>query len=171
MRSTAPEMPGNAASQNSSAVVNLNPTDGSFATTTDQTCQIANDSSNDGIEIHRLRRAMARPFVSQNSRSSGRQSVSTTPASAPMCSGLWISSISGNCGSFRSASPARPRSICRTARCIQSSETVTMRNSSMKQLVHSPVRSFSAPKAIGSTKPPRPPIMPTRPPTTPTLLG
>ena len=41
----------------------------------------------------------------------------------------------------------------------------------MKQLVQMPVRSLSTPKAIGSTKPPRPPIMPTRPPTEPTLLG
>ena len=40
----------------------------------------------------------------------------------------------------------------------------------MKQLVQMPVRSLSAPNAIGSTKPPRPPIMPTRPPTAPTLL-
>jgi hypothetical protein len=31
----------------------------------------------------------------------------------------------------------------------------------MKQLVQMPVRSFSTPKAIGRTKPPRPPIMPT----------
>ena len=41
----------------------------------------------------------------------------------------------------------------------------------MKQLVQTPVRSFSAPNAIGSTKPPSPPIMPTRPPTAPTLFG
>ena len=41
----------------------------------------------------------------------------------------------------------------------------------MKQLVQMPVRSLSAPKAIGSTKPPRPPTMPTRPPTAPTLFG
>ena len=41
----------------------------------------------------------------------------------------------------------------------------------MKQLVQMPVRSLSAPKAIGRTKPPRPPIMPTRPPTAPTLFG
>ena len=40
----------------------------------------------------------------------------------------------------------------------------------MKQLDQTPVRSLSAPKAIGRTKPPRPPIMPTRPPTAPTLL-
>src|SRR6266498_187496 len=45
----SPELPGSAASQNSSAVVNLKPTEGSFATTTDQTCQTANDSSNAGI--------------------------------------------------------------------------------------------------------------------------
>ena len=88
MRSTAPEMPGNAASQNSSAVVNLNPTEGSLATTTDQTCQIANDSSSAGIEIQRLRRAIARPVVSQKVLSSGRQSVRTAPDSAPTCSGL-----------------------------------------------------------------------------------
>ena len=119
MRSTAPEMPGNAASQNSSAVVNLKPTDGSLATTTDHTCQTANDSSSAGIEIQRLRRAMARPVVSQNVLSSGRQSVSTAPDRAPTCSGLWISSISGSSGSFFSASPTTPRSICRIETCIQ----------------------------------------------------
>ena len=47
----------------------------------------------------------------------------------------------------------------------------TSRNSSMKQLVQTPVRSLSAPNAIGSTKPPSPPIMPTRPPTAPTCFG
>jgi hypothetical protein len=46
-----------------------------------------------------------------------------------------------------------------------------MKNSSMKQLVHMPVRSFSTPNAIGSTKPPRPPIMPTKPPTEPMSFG
>ena len=81
-------MPGNAASQNSSAVVNLKPTVGSFATTTDQTCQIAKDSSSAGIESQRLRRAMARPVVSQKVLSSGLQSLSTAPDSAPICSGL-----------------------------------------------------------------------------------
>ena len=59
----------------------------------------------------------------------------------------------------------------RMAKCIHSSDTTTMANSSMKQRVQMPVRSSSTPKAIGRTKPPRPPIMPTRPPTAPTLLG
>ena len=88
-----------------------------------------------------------------------------------MCSGLWIACISGSSGSFSSAAPTTPRSICRMARCIQTSAPVTRTNSSMKQLVQMPVRSLSAPNAIGSTKPPSPPIMPTRPPTEPTLFG
>ena len=44
-------------------------------------------------------------------------------------------------------------------------------SNALAQLVATPVRSLSAPKAIGSTNPPRPPIMPTRPPTAPTFFG
>ena len=68
-------------------MVNVNPTDGSFATTTDQTCQTANDSSKAGIDIQRFRRAIARPVVTQNVLSSGRQSASTS-AHGRRCSGL-----------------------------------------------------------------------------------
>ena len=50
--------------------------------------QMANDNSNAGIDIQRLRWAIARPLVSQNVRSSGRQSVRTAPDKAPTCSGL-----------------------------------------------------------------------------------
>src|ERR1051325_7512460 len=79
MRKTAPEMPGSAASQNSSSVVKRKPTEGNLATTTDHTCQTANDSNKAGMETQRVRRAIALPVVSQNLLSSGRQSVSTAP--------------------------------------------------------------------------------------------
>src|SRR5262249_1273525 len=161
---------GRAASQNNWSVLKSNPTEGSFATTTDQTCQTAKDSSSAGIEIHRLRRAIARPVVFQNAGSSGRQSVNTAPASAPTSAAVSIAGISGGAGNRGSASAATPRSIARMETGIQNNAVPTSANSSMKQLVHKPVRSSSAPKAIGSTKPPRPPIMPTRPPTEPTFL-
>ena len=74
MRSVAPESPGKEASQNSCSLVKAKPTLGSLATTTDQTIHTAKDSSRQGTEIHRLRRAMARPPPSQNALSSGRQS-------------------------------------------------------------------------------------------------
>ena len=169
MRSVAPESPGSAASQNSCSVVNLKPTLGSLAITTLHTIQTAKASSRLGMEIQRLRVAMALPFVRQNSVSSGRQSSIACPLAA--LAGGWIGCISGSSGKASMASALAPRSIARIEKCIHSSDTVTMPNSSAKQLVHTPVRSVRAPKAIGSTKPPTPPIMPTRPPTAPTFFG
>ena len=165
-------MPGSAASQNSSVGGELEADRGQLRDhhrpdLPDRERQQQRRDRNPEI-APRDRRALV---VSQKVLSSGRQSVRTAPDSAPTCSGLWISCISGSSGSFFSASPTTPRSICRIAMCIQTSEPVTSRNSSMKQLVHRPVRSTSAPNAIGSTKPPRPPIMPTSPPTAPTLFG
>ena len=61
MRSVAPDRPGSAASQNNWSVEYLKPTSGSFATTTDQTCQMAKDKNSAGIDSHRFFRAMARP--------------------------------------------------------------------------------------------------------------
>ena len=55
MRSVAPESPGSAASQKSWLVVNVNPTSGSFTTTTLQTIQTAKARSSAGMEIQRLR--------------------------------------------------------------------------------------------------------------------
>ena len=179
MRSVAPDRPGRAASQNSWSVEYVNPIDGSLATTTDQTIHTANESSSEGMEIIRLRRAMARPLVRQNSASSGRQSRSTAPDIAPMVagsltaglcsSGLWISSISGNSGS-RSGAATAARSMWRMATCIHTSAVTEIANSSMKQLCHTPVRSLARPNRIGSTNPPSPPIRPTMPPTEPTCL-
>ena len=88
MRRVAPLRPGRAASQNNWSVENLKPTSGSFATTTDQTCQIAKDRNSDGIDSHRFFRATALPVFSQKLLSSGRQSCSTAPDSAPTCSGV-----------------------------------------------------------------------------------
>jgi hypothetical protein len=87
MRSVAPDSPGKAASQNSSSVVNLKPTAGSLATTTDHTIHTAKESSNAGIEIQRLRRAIARPVSLQNTGSSGRQSLIKCGPSMPTCFG------------------------------------------------------------------------------------
>ena len=63
------------------------------------------------------------------------------------------------------------RSIRRTARCIHARATPTRAKSSMKQLVHTPMRSFITPKQIGRMNPPSPPIIPTSPPTEPTCSG
>src|SRR4051812_4500130 len=51
MRSDAPDRPGIDASQNNWSLLNLKPTPGSFATTTDQTIHTAKDSSRQGTEI------------------------------------------------------------------------------------------------------------------------
>ena len=81
-------------------VVKAKPTLGSFATTTDQTIQTANESSRQGTEIHRLRRAMARPPPSQKVLSSGRQSsIAALCRQRPCCAGPCIGCISGSSGS------------------------------------------------------------------------
>ena len=174
MRSVAPDRPGSAASQNSWSVVKLKPTAGSLATTTDQTIQTANDSSSAGIEIQRLRRAMARPGLVPELRvlRAASPSISMRPSAPIVLRGSWIGCISGSSGSLSSAVPGASRSML-ADREVHPDERDRRRatNSSMKQLVQMPVRSLSTPKAIGSTKPPRPPIMPTRPPTAPTLFG
>ena len=77
MRMVAPDSAGTAASQNSWLGVYLKPMFGRFTTPTLQTCQMAKASSRAGIEIHRLRRAILRPFCSQNAGSSGSQWVNT----------------------------------------------------------------------------------------------
>jgi hypothetical protein len=133
----------------------LKPIAGRLTTTTDHTIQTAKASSSAGIEIQRLRAAIRRPVRSQKLPSSGAHSASTAPCG---CSS----------GRKRRSETVVARSMRRMALCIQARFTAAMRNSSMKQLVQSPVRSFIRPKAIGSTKPPSPPIMPTTPPTGPT---
>jgi len=83
MRKVAPDRPGRAASQKSWSVVNVKPAAGSLATTTDHTIHTAKDSSSDGIDIHKLRLAIARPLAFQKSASSGRQSVRRWGESSP----------------------------------------------------------------------------------------
>ena len=123
MRSVAPDRPGSAASQNSWSVVKLKPTAGSLATTTDHTIQTAKDSSSAGIEIQRLRRAIARPgALPERLDPPAASPASTAPDSAPTCSGLWIACISGSSGSLRSAVADGARApSARIATCIQTS--------------------------------------------------
>ena len=103
MRSVAPDRPGSEASQKSCSLVKAKPTLGSLATTTDHTIQTAKESSRQGTEIQRLRRAMARPPSAQKSLSSGRQSwIAPVAASAPSWAGPWIGCISGSSGSVAS---------------------------------------------------------------------
>ena len=78
-----------AASQKSSPVENWKPMRGSSITTTLQTIQTAKDKNSGGMEKIRLRTAMVRPDVFQNSSSSGRQLLNQRPAVA---SGLASSS-------------------------------------------------------------------------------
>ena len=82
MRSVAPERPGSAASQKRWSTVKSKPMAGMRATTTDHTIQTEKASRSAGIEIQRLRVAMARPELSQNEASSGRQSCRTGPRAA-----------------------------------------------------------------------------------------
>ena len=65
--------------------------------------------------------------------------------SAPTCWGPWISCISGSSGSFFSSRPSASRSIARIDTCIHTSDVATIRNSSMKQLCQTPVRSLRMP--------------------------
>ncbi len=62
----APDSPGSAASQNRWPTEKSNPIAGILATTTDHTIQTEKAMSRLGIEIHRLRVAMALPFSAQN---------------------------------------------------------------------------------------------------------
>ena len=113
MRSVAPDSPGSAASQNSWSVVKVKPIAGSLATTTDQTIQTANESSSAGIEIQRLRRAIARPGRLPRTPCPPAASPRSDAArSAPTCSGSWISCISGSSGSFSSSLAADAASPC-----------------------------------------------------------
>src|SRR5512139_2057518 len=80
MRSVAPARPGSAASQKSLSASNWNPMVGRFTTTTLQTIQTAKARKSAGMEIQRFRAAMAFPSLSQNSLSSGFQTVSTRDA-------------------------------------------------------------------------------------------
>ena len=166
-RNTAPEIPGSAASQNSWLVVNLKPMCGNSTTITLHTTQTANASSSAGIDTSRLRVAMRRPVAAQKASSSGRQSTST-----------WRR------GRVRSMSPA-PASASRVAACparmpsrsflsathIQIMVTMITRVISMKQLLRTPMTSAATPNMIGSVNPPRPPMTPTMPPTTPIWVG
>ena len=77
MRSVAPASPGSAASQKSLSASNWNPIVGRFTTTTLQTIQTAKARKSAGMEIQRFRFAMALPSRSQNSLSSGFQTVRT----------------------------------------------------------------------------------------------
>src|SRR5512134_739818 len=80
MRSVAPARPGSAASQKSLLASNWNPMVGRFTTTTLQTIQTAKARKSAGMEIQRFLAAMALPSLSQNSLSSGFQTVSTRDA-------------------------------------------------------------------------------------------
>ncbi|OIQ74604.1 hypothetical protein GALL_437390 [mine drainage metagenome] len=130
MRNVAPESPGNAASQNNCPGVKAKPMAGSRATTTDHTIQTLNASSSAGIEIHRLRRAMRRPFACQKAGSSGVHSSSVWAAETPPVRS--IPCISGSSGNASSDAPCALRSMCRIAMCIQASEAPTRRNISAK---------------------------------------
>ena len=146
---------------------------GSLATITDHTIHTENDSSSAGIDIHRLRRAMRSTFGLPESRVlrspvGQHYGMARLARVAPAVDILHFGEVRQVASS---AVPVAARSMLRIETCIQIIETATTRNSSMKLLVQTPVRSISAPKAIGSTNPPRPPIMPTRPPTAPTFFG
>ena len=80
MRSVAPARPGSAASQKSLSGSKRNPMVGRFTTTTLQTIQTAKARKSAGMEIQRFRFAMAFPSRSQNSLSSGSQTVNTRDA-------------------------------------------------------------------------------------------
>ena len=144
---------------------------GSFATTTDQTSQTAKDSSSAGIEIQRLRRAMAAPGrlpeglvlrapVGQD-RAGQRADVL----------GLVDLLHFGKLGKLlqRFADDA---ALHLADRQVHPDERTRDEHEQQHEAARPDAgQVVSTPKAIGSTKPPSPPIMPTRPPTAPTWLG
>ena len=130
------------------------------------------------MDIQRLRFAILLPCSFQNCSSSGFQFSMgpglhslRTPASAPFCSGPCTDCISGNSGSLSNSSDKALRSIARIEKCIHRSATRTIPNKRAKQLVQIPVRSSKTPNEIGKMNPPKPPIIPTKPPTEPMWSG
>ena len=68
-------------------------------------------------------------------------------------------------------SGAASRDIRRTTTCIQTRQVTESTKRKAKVVVGRWVAWVMAPKRMGMTKPPRPPMTPTRPPTEPTLSG
>ena len=64
-----------------------------------------------------------------------------------------------------------PSRSLRSATHIQIMVTMITPVISMKQLLRTPITSAAMPNMIGSVNPPRPPMTPTMPPTTPMLVG
>ena len=64
-----------------------------------------------------------------------------------------------------------PSRSFRSATHIQIMVTTITRVISMKQLLRTPITSAAMPNMIGSVNPPRPPMTPTMPPTTPIWVG
>ena len=140
---------------------------GSSTTITLHITQTAKASSSAGIDSQRFRLAIRRPIVAQKASSSGLQSTSRCRR--------------GRVGSMSSA----PASAARAAACcsripsrsflsathIQIIVTITTPVISMKQLMRTPITSAAMPNMIGRLNPPRPPMTPTMPPTTPMLVG
>ena len=89
MRSVAPASAGRAASQNNSSVLYLKPTAGNWTTTALHTIHTAKARNSAGIEIHRLRFAIALPWFSQNALSSGVQ-MSSTPPNLRLAPAGWV---------------------------------------------------------------------------------
>src|SRR5690606_35144699 len=79
MRKVAPDSPGSAASQNSWSVLKAKPMAFRRTITVLHTIHTAKARNSAGIEIHRLRVAMALPTEPQKCGSSGRQSSITGP--------------------------------------------------------------------------------------------
>jgi len=80
MRSVAPARAGQRGEPEESVGVEPEPDGRKFTTTTLQTIQTAKARKSAGMEIHRFRFAIALPSFSQNSLSSGFQTVSTRDA-------------------------------------------------------------------------------------------
>ena len=173
MRSVAPDSPGRAASQNSWSVVKREADRG----------QLRDDHrphhpDREGEQQRRNRD----PQVAPGDGSAVVPRTPCPPAASPRCDRgpmradvlglvdrLHLREARAACSSACAGGRRAP--CCGSRDASRRSATATRRNSSMKQLVQMPVRSLSTPKAIGSTKPPSPPIMPTRPPTAPTWSG
>src|ERR1039458_9416106 len=102
MRKVAPDRAGSAVSQNNCSVVNFKPTSLSLATTLDQTIHTDKARSRLGIEIQRLRPAIALPDAAQKAGSSGRQSVRTC---GPGVRAVMATLLRFNCSPNQARSP------------------------------------------------------------------
>src|ERR1700710_551786 len=136
MRSVAPDNAGNAVSQNNWFLVKWKPPLSRLTTVTLQSDQMLKASINAGIDIHKLRFAIADPLLFQKPGSSGSHCLIKYED-------IIYLALSAD---------ARGKE-----KVIQARLTAVAPNRSMKHVLATPVRSARTPNKMGRAKPARPP--------------